>query len=500
MGDHKRLFAPTWRIACRRYLPALAILVLWVSIAEPALALDEDPVGISSPIAEDVLIEQLQSRGLVPPSGSDLTLEDYIYRGAGQSRFDGTVGVWLGSDGNMIPSREWQDRHEDHCKNRARSPREAAQLLSFEMMRVREKADGKDRSQYWVYGQLIDTATNLIQKKHEGETSVMQADNTSAGVMNNPDRDGLPPAMDAAWDGLNLNIGAPVGPCGDIRVEHVSGNAVGDEVEFLAGYTDTHAPSLTYAWDFGDGTTSEDAGRRPRHVYAKKGTYTVTVRVEGKVDGKQVEPGIGSVSVVIDDNQLKLVFSSRIEQNFPNGRFLQEFQSTVPLAMGANSVFEGQAALRSVQMDNSYQDQMMASTGCTLSPRKGVLKVSATLPQSLKQSADGIKVSMTVPMDPARSMFEAVPGVDVTCPPPAGGLGMAVLKGMGAHWWMSFQMLHIDDLQAQSEFGFADWQPSNDPGVIARKTYRREKRIDGDQTLREVTTMEIRGSATSATP
>jgi subtilisin family serine protease/PKD repeat protein len=54
--------------------------------------------------------------------------------------------------------------------------------------------------------------------------------------------------------------------------------ALGQAVQFNgSGSFDPNGDSLTYAWDFGDGTTG--TGVAPIHVYAVRGTYTVTLIV-----------------------------------------------------------------------------------------------------------------------------------------------------------------------------------------------------------------------------
>jgi len=57
-----------------------------------------------------------------------------------------------------------------------------------------------------------------------------------------------------------------------------------EEVGFDA--SGSHAPAgqiVSYAWDFGDGTTAE--GVSPVHTYAEEGTYTVTLTVTDEVGG-----------------------------------------------------------------------------------------------------------------------------------------------------------------------------------------------------------------------
>lgn len=212
--------------ARRRRVPALSLSLslLLVALAGPSSAAGaDDGVDISGAIARDVLIDQLQSRNLDIPAGSDLTLRDYIYNNAGQARTHASVGVWLDADGHMVPSPDWQKRHKDYCKSSGNSPRKATQLLAFKMTRERQKADGKARSQYWVFAQLSDINSGKIREQHEGQSSVMQADNRRSGVGNNPDAEGLPPAMDAAWDGLSVNVGAPLSPCQDKEEEKTTG-------------------------------------------------------------------------------------------------------------------------------------------------------------------------------------------------------------------------------------------------------------------------------------
>lgn len=498
MHDGKPMLAAAWRVVSGRFLAAWVVTLCLAGVTAPVLAAGGDSVVISTAIAKKLLIEQLQSRNLVPAT-SDLSLEDYIYSNAGQERLDPIVGVWLDAEGQMVPDPAWQDTHKAYCKYRARPPLKATQLLRFKMHRPDERGGGKVRYQYTVVAGLMDVSNPdkwYLRRQHRGESTVMQSDNSKFAVMDNPDDDGLLEPMKDAWDGLNPVVTAPLGPCDKIHVEHVSGHTVGKNIKFLVGYQDARSPKLEYHWDFGDGSKSVDGGQSAVHVYAKEGTYTVTVRVEGTVGGRQVAPDTGTVNVVIGDNQLELVFSSRIEQQFPDGHFVQKFQSTVPLAIGAGSVFEGQAPLHSVQMENTYQAQMMRQLKCSLAPRDGVLKVSASLPESTRGAA-GVDVTLIMPVDPTRPSLQAVPGVEVTCPPMPGFAAMMkkVLDGMGANWWMAFQIFHKDELQGKGEYGVVDWQPSSDPGVIARKTYRREMRLDSDQTLQETTTLEIRGGS-----
>ena len=75
---------------------------------------------------------------------------------------------------------------------------------------------------------------------------------------------------------------------------------VNQEVQFTDRSTDEDDNITGWAWDFGDGTTSEE--RNPKHTYTSEGTYTVTLRVTdaaGLTDAatKQVVVGGGEVGL-----------------------------------------------------------------------------------------------------------------------------------------------------------------------------------------------------------
>jgi cytochrome c len=52
---------------------------------------------------------------------------------------------------------------------------------------------------------------------------------------------------------------------------------VGDQQRFSAAATDPDGDTLTYRWDFGDGSTG--AGAMVEHAYTSAGTYTAVVTV-----------------------------------------------------------------------------------------------------------------------------------------------------------------------------------------------------------------------------
>lgn len=481
----------------RRCLPVLATCLALASVAGNALADDSGEVPAAT--AMSVMAEVLQSRGLTPPANSGLSMGDYIESNAGQA---GERRVWvsIGPEGNIIPGAEWRDGHKEYCKQRARETLEPAQRIRFKLNRLTETDAGKTRYQYFVFGGVIDTATGSINHQQEWESSVMQDIGATSGVRENPDADALFALMSEAMDGMPLKPRAMVGPCGEIRLEHVSGSQVGEPIVFQAGFQGSYGRYLNYTWDFGDGSAPEDIGKRAQHVYARNGTYPVTVTVEGK----DVEPSSKTLEVVIGGS-LALHFSSRIEMRAPGDtRIVSKFESVVPLSISADGTFQGSAPLRNVEMSNSAADRMVTALGCTVTPRDGVLEARATLPDVSGKTAGGTEVSVTIPHDRSRPIQEAVPGADVRCPNlegnPVGPLMRQAVAGIGATWWTSFVASHEREVQADGSFHFSEWEATDDPGVIARKVYRNTLTLEGPSSVNEVTTLEIRGGSGTTAP
>ena len=82
---------------------------------------------------------------------------------------------------------------------------------------------------------------------------------------------------------------ASIGPPNNPPVANANGPYTGTEDVALtfdgSGSYDPDGDPLTYAWDFGDGSTG--TGVNPTHVYTAGGTYTVTLVVnDGKVDSE----------------------------------------------------------------------------------------------------------------------------------------------------------------------------------------------------------------------
>ena len=80
--------------------------------------------------------------------------------------------------------------------------------------------------------------------------------------------------------------GVSVTPTGTVGIPTLT------EFAFTAHATDPNGDTLTYAWDFGDG--SGGTGERAAHVYQSEGTFSVKVTVS---DGKKSATGTASATV-----------------------------------------------------------------------------------------------------------------------------------------------------------------------------------------------------------
>lgn len=278
-----------WVIALAR-APLIAALFVW-PMPMSAQAQDDDVSGINPAIAQDAVERFLPDI----PGELGLTREDYV---SGNDRTARTrlVRVQIGPEGHMIPSEDWQLYHPAQCRKQARETNAAAQLLTFQMQRTTESLDGLTRHQYYTYVRLIDAESGIIKMMAEGESTVGRT-TANDGLMENPDAEGIPQALNKAMQKLGVTIETPSDGCGDIRLVHQFGSVVDDEFGFVAGYQNESASSMTYDWDFGDGSAAGPGDQVGRHVYTAKGSYTVTVHVSGE----GIRDGSASINVTVKE-------------------------------------------------------------------------------------------------------------------------------------------------------------------------------------------------------
>ncbi|MGY0057517.1 PQQ-dependent sugar dehydrogenase [Streptomyces sp. LZ34] len=120
-------------------------------------------------------------------------------------------------------------------------------------------------------------------------------------------------------------------PSPQAAADRTSGHAP-MKVQFSsAGTTDQDGDTLTYSWDFGDGTTSTAAN--PAHKYKKNGTYTATVTAKDP-SGRT---GSASVQIVVGNTAPKVVL------NTPKDGQLFSFGDDVPFKVTVTDPEDGRA-------------------------------------------------------------------------------------------------------------------------------------------------------------
>jgi hypothetical protein len=106
--------------------------------------------------------------------------------------------------------------------------------------------------------------------------------------------------------GFNAIPGITVAPSADPGVA-----AIGEDVTFGVTATDDNGDTLTYSWDFGDG--SNGAGTSPTHAYTASGRYTASVTVDDGLDTTN-----GSVEVVVADTVAIDKFKGKVNFKKPD--------------------------------------------------------------------------------------------------------------------------------------------------------------------------------------
>nr|WP_181785976.1 PQQ-dependent sugar dehydrogenase [Streptomyces phytophilus] len=131
------------------------------------------------------------------------------------------------------------------------------------------------------------------------------------------------------------------------------------------GTTDPDSAGLTYAWDFGDGATSEEA--HPAHTYADNGTYSVTLTVSDP-DGLT---GSANVQITVGNT------APTVTLGLPQDGQSFSFGDDVPFEVTVTDPEDGTVDCTKVRVayilgHDSHGHEMASANGC-----EGTLKTAA---------------------------------------------------------------------------------------------------------------------------
>lgn len=153
-----------------------------------------EDVNISADEATQAVVQAMRDRGLTPPPGSGLTLEDYVWtrvvvQGSSENRRSVTrqVRLNIGPDGHILPSSAWMDEHRMVCRVDDGELVPPTKWLNFRLLRQHDAHD--------AVIQVIDIETGRIENQRMGEGG--------------PGANGLGDAVDDAWNRLEVPIGSP---------------------------------------------------------------------------------------------------------------------------------------------------------------------------------------------------------------------------------------------------------------------------------------------------
>ncbi|MET7617812.1 PQQ-dependent sugar dehydrogenase [Streptomyces sp. NPDC005408] len=124
------------------------------------------------------------------------------------------------------------------------------------------------------------------------------------------------------------------------------------------GSSDPEGKPLTYAWDFGDGTTSTAAD--PSHTYTSTGTFRPTLTV------RDSEGLTGTASLVVTAGNT----APTVNLTTPADGALFSFGDTVPFIVNASDPEDGSVDCAKVKVTyllghDSHQHQITSKNGCT---------------------------------------------------------------------------------------------------------------------------------------
>lgn len=155
-------------------------------------------------------------------------------------------------------------------------------------------------------------------------------------------------------------------PVAEASANRTSGKAPLRVAFSSAGTTDADGDTLTYTWDFGDGTPPSTAAH-PTHTYRKNGTYTATVTAKDPTG----RTGSAGVHVVVGNT------APTVTLNLPEDGTLFGFGDEIPFKVTVTDPEDGTIDCAKVKVTyilghDSHGHPVTSANGCT-----GTIKTSA---------------------------------------------------------------------------------------------------------------------------
>ncbi|MFI6105258.1 ThuA domain-containing protein [Streptomyces sp. NPDC051310] len=155
-------------------------------------------------------------------------------------------------------------------------------------------------------------------------------------------------------------------PIAEASANRTSGKAPLRVAFSSAGTTDADGDTLTYTWDFGDGTPPSTAAH-PTHTYRRNGTYTATVTAKDPTG----RTGSAGVHVVVGNT------APTVTLNLPENGALFSFGDEIPFKVTVTDPEDGTIDCAKVKVTyilghDSHGHPVTSANGCT-----GTIKTSA---------------------------------------------------------------------------------------------------------------------------
>lgn len=461
--------------------------ILATLLMVPLFAAAQDGSEVNPPanaaIMQEYFIDYLTDNGFVPEPDQGLRIEDYVT--IRDSAGHPTVGVYIDENGLLTPTPAWHEFNEEYCMHYARYKTPSTNVLQIEVIKTTETDAGMTRSLYNFFARNIDMHTSRLDVAADDTYTVMyDASQDSGGIRNNPDYEAMEMIIPGMLDDLFASSGVTgiADPCGDIRVEHVSGDQIGEDVYFLAGFEGGFGTHLTYTWDFGDGSTPAELDKTPTHVYNEEGTFTVTVTVSGD----NVEPMTGTVDVTIGGSYA-LYFQTTTTGDFPEGLNLRTaVEGEIPIAATEDGTFFGEGMISGTVFEGSIVAQLQQL--CTFTLVDGLMRAEVQDLNSPSETVVGLWFDLSGSGD-----FSGLPGANLNCPSAAGmPMFETAFAGIGKIWWAAFAGIHAvhfnpDNMASMDFTGF-----SAGSGDVVSSATISDTFVEDGASFNQTTVIEIR--------